>query len=131
MVARAYTPITLDSYDKGHFDLVVKRYRGGEFSERFHRYTAACDLAAAAGCLLPAAGQAHPDTRFGLRMKVGDTMDFRGPVTTLNYEPNAARCLGMVAGGTGITPMYQIIRTVLSNPVRKPPTIQSTKGSCP
>jgi|EP01044_Picomonas_judraskeda_P000432 ferredoxin-NADP reductase len=51
-------------------------------------------------------------------MKVGDTMDFRGPVTTLNYEPNAARCLGMIAGGTGITPMYQIIRTVLSNPVR-------------
>lgn len=45
-------------------------------------------------------------------------MDFRGPVTTLNYEPNAARCLGMIAGGTGITPMYQIIRTVLSNPVR-------------
>ena len=41
MVARAYTPITLDSYDKGYFDLVVKRYRGGEFSERFHRYTAA------------------------------------------------------------------------------------------
>lgn len=41
MVARAYTPITLDCYDKGYFDLVVKRYSGGEFSERFHRYAAA------------------------------------------------------------------------------------------
>jgi len=43
-------------------------------------------------------------------------MDFRGPVTTLQYEANSVKELGMVAGGTGITPMYQIIRTVLSDP---------------
>merc|ERR1712153_262159 len=50
---------------------------------------------------------------------VDNAMDFRGPITTLQYEPNQATCLGMVAGGTGITPMYQIIRTVLSNPTDK------------
>jgi len=37
MVYRAYTPITLDACDKGYFDLLVKRYPGGEFSEAFHR----------------------------------------------------------------------------------------------
>ena len=57
MVARAYTPITLDRYDKGYFDLVVKRYKGGEFSERFHRCTeAGCAAAtAAAAAFLPVA----------------------------------------------------------------------------
>jgi NAD(P)H-flavin reductase len=79
--------------------------------------------------LLPAGKIIVILSSFGFRMKIGDTMDFRGPVTTLNYEPNAARCLGMVAGGTGITPMYQIIRTVLSNPVRIPPTIPPTTES--
>jgi NAD(P)H-flavin reductase len=86
MVGRAYTPVTLDRFDKGFFDLVVKRYPGGEFSEAFHR------------------------------MKVGESMMFRGPVTTLRYAPNTVECLGMICGGTGITPMYQIIRTVLANP---------------
>jgi|EP01044_Picomonas_judraskeda_P000433 hypothetical protein len=57
MVARAYTPITLDCYDKGYFDLVVKRYRGGEFSERFHRY------AVAATRLLPPMEVLMPATR--------------------------------------------------------------------
>ena len=85
MVARAYTPVS-DPHTKGHFDLVVKRYPNGYFSERFHR------------------------------MEPGDVMDFRGPVTTLQYEPNAARSLGLIAGGTGITPMYQIIRAVLADP---------------
>lgn len=43
-------------------------------------------------------------------------MMFQGPVTTLRYQPNLVSCMGMVAGGTGITPMYQIIRTILRNP---------------
>jgi cytochrome-b5 reductase len=64
-------------------------------------------------------------------MKVGDSMDFRGPVVTLNYEPNTALCLGMIAGGTGITPMYQIIRTVLSNPVRATCHDRDSRLICP
>ena len=43
-------------------------------------------------------------------------MMFQGPVTTLRYHPNLVSCMGMVAGGTGITPMYQIIRTILRDP---------------
>lgn len=28
----------------------------------------------------------------------GDEMQFRGPVTTLEYSANTAKCLGMIAG---------------------------------
>ena len=88
MVSRPYTPVTLDGVagERGHFDLLVKRYPGGYFSDRV----------------------------FG-KLRVGDAMEFRGPVATLGYAPNAAGRLGMIAGGTGITPLYQIIRTVLLN----------------
>ena len=86
-VSRAYTPVTLDRFDKGYFDLLIKRYPGGEFSERFHR------------------------------MRPGiDSMTFRGPVVTLQYEANVVKTLGMVCGGTGITPMYQVLRTALADP---------------
>ena len=50
MVARAYTPTTLDKFDKGYFDLVVKKYPNGYFSKWFHQ------------------------------LSVGDKMEFRGPV---------------------------------------------------
>ncbi len=31
----------------------------------------------------------------------------------MKYEPNMVRAFGMIAGGTGITPMLQIIRAVI------------------
>jgi len=86
---RAYTPITLDRFERGFFDLVVKLYPGGTISGAMHK------------------------------MKLGDKMDFRGPITTMEYAPNLVARLTMVAGGTGITPMYQIIRTVLADPSDK------------
>jgi cytochrome-b5 reductase len=49
-------------------------------------------------------------------LKVGDSISVRGPKGTFNYTPNLAREFGMIAGGTGITPMLQIIRAVLRNP---------------
>ncbi|GMY23537.1 NADH--cytochrome b5 reductase 1-like isoform X1 [Fagus crenata] len=35
------------------------------------------------------------------------------------YNPGYARALGMLAGGTGITPMFQLIRAILQNPKDK------------
>ncbi|KAH8097303.1 cytochrome-b5 reductase [Aureococcus anophagefferens] len=80
---REYTPVTLDGVDVGYFDLVVKRYANGYFSERF------------------------------ARLEPGQTMRFSGPVVTLPYAANAADRVAMVAGGTGITPMLQIARASL------------------
>ena len=83
---RAYTPVTCDADDRGYFDLVVKRYDNGYFSDMFRR------------------------------LEVGGTMGFRGPVVTLPYAPNAVARVAMVCGGTGVTPMYQILRAALRDP---------------
>jgi NAD(P)H-flavin reductase len=40
----------------------------------------------------------------------------KGPKGQFNYSPTLSREIGMIAGGTGITPMLQIIRAALKNP---------------
>uniref|UniRef100_A0A8C2U587 NADH-cytochrome b5 reductase n=1 Tax=Coturnix japonica TaxID=93934 RepID=A0A8C2U587_COTJA len=65
-------------------------------------------------------------------MKIGDVIDFRGPNGLLVYKGSGtflikpdkkseaqkkfAKHLGMIAGGTGITPMLQLIRHITSDP---------------
>jgi cytochrome-b5 reductase len=44
---------------------------------------------------------------------VGQTIKVRGPKGAMVYTPNMVRNFGMIAGGTGITPMLQIIRAVI------------------
>jgi len=46
----------------------------------------------------------------------GDTIKVKGPKGQMHYTPNMVREIGMLAGGTGITPMLQIIRAILKNP---------------
>lgn len=41
-------------------------------------------------------------------LKPGDTLDFKGPILKIAYKPNQYDAIGMVAGGTGITPMLQV-----------------------
>jgi NAD(P)H-flavin reductase len=59
-------------------------------------------------------------------LQVGDSADMRGPFGRIEYigrgryrlqgkEHFMKRC-AMVAGGTGITPMYQVIRAILDDP---------------
>ena len=43
-------------------------------------------------------------------------MRIRGPKGQFKYHPELARELGMIAGGTGITPMLQITRAALKDP---------------
>ena len=38
-------------------------------------------------------------------LKIGDLVDIKGPKGQMIYSPDYARTIGMIAGGTGITPM--------------------------
>ncbi|XP_062856880.1 NADH-cytochrome b5 reductase 2 isoform X2 [Trichomycterus rosablanca] len=110
LVIRAYTPVSSDE-DKGFVDLVVKVY---------HKNT-------------------HPNYPDGGKMsqylndmKIGDTIDLRGPNGLLVYNGKGQfairpdkksdakvrtfKHVGMIAGGTGITPMLQLIRSITANP---------------
>ena len=63
-------------------------------------------------------------SHFG-QMKVGDTIDLKGPIGHVHYTRNQielhgkdkvpVKHVGMVAGGTGITPMYQVMQTALAD----------------
>ena len=107
-VQRSYTPVTNDTLTD-EVQLVIKVYRpappkfpnGGLMSQ-------------------------HLDS-----LKIGDTILVKGPKGHLNYkgrgkfstkplgkplEERSCRCLGLMAGGTGITPMLQILQAVLVHP---------------
>lgn len=45
-------------------------------------------------------------------LKVGETLEFRGPKGAMTYKNGLCKHIGMIAGGTGITPMYQLIRAI-------------------
>lgn len=49
-------------------------------------------------------------------LKEGDSVDIRGPKGEMKYHKNLVKELGMIAGGTGITPMFQIIRRICEDP---------------
>lgn len=105
-VIRAYTPVSSDE-DKGYVDLVIKIY----------------------------ARNVHPKFPNGGKMsqyvdnlKIGETIAFRGPTGKMQYtgngifairRPNKAAVdikvefINMIAGGTGITPMLQLVREIL------------------
>ncbi|GKT46648.1 NADH-cytochrome b5 reductase 1 [Colletotrichum spaethianum] len=70
-------------HQPGYFDLLIKSYPTGNIS----KYMAS--------------------------MKVGQTLKVKGPKGAFVYTPNMVRHFGMIAGGTGITPMLQIIRAVI------------------
>ncbi|KAB1201996.1 NADH--cytochrome b5 reductase 1 [Morella rubra] len=86
---RPFTPITLDS-DVGYFDLVVKMYPTGRMSHHFRE------------------------------MREGDYLPVMGPEKgRFEYKPGQVRAFGMLAGGSGICPMFQLIRAILENPKDK------------
>lgn len=108
-VIRAYTPVSSDETDKGYVDLVVKVYKRNVHPN------------------FPDGGKM---SQYLDEMKIGDTIQFRGPVGRIQYKGQGqfsmkatkpkdpptivkARSVNMIAGGTGITPMLQLIRNVL------------------
>ena len=52
-------------------------------------------------------------------MKIGDKLDFKGPIVKLPYKANEHKEIGMVAGGTGIAPMLQVVDEIIANPADK------------
>jgi len=103
-IQRSYTPTSSDD-DLGHLDLVIKVYKRGVI-ERF-----------------PDGGKA---SQYLDSLKIGDTIDLAGPFGLVEYKGNGVISykrkpievthIGMIAGGTGITPMLQIIAAILKNP---------------
>ncbi|KAH6645119.1 oxidoreductase NAD-binding domain-containing protein [Truncatella angustata] len=81
-VQRSYTPVS-NNADKGILELVIKCYPDGQLTGRY--------LA---------------------NLEVGDEVRFRGPKGAMRYRPGLCKKIGMLAGGTGITPMYQLIRAI-------------------
>ncbi|KAI1174034.1 oxidoreductase NAD-binding domain-containing protein [Nemania sp. FL0916] len=77
---------TSDEDSKGYLELIVKKYPGGPMSTHLHDMTP------------------------------GQRLDFKGPLPKYPWAPNKHEHIALVAGGTGITPMYQLIRAIFSNP---------------
>lgn len=46
-------------------------------------------------------------------------MEFRGPKGKLEYKRNMRKRLGMIAGGSGITPIYPLIDNILNDPLER------------
>ncbi|KAJ4817651.1 Nitrate reductase [Rhynchospora pubera] len=100
---RAYTPTSTNN-QVGHFDLVIKIYFKGE------------NLKFPDGGLMSQHLESLP---------IGSTIDVKGPVGHIEYTGCGnfmvhgknvfAKRLALIAGGTGITPAYQVIQAVLRN----------------
>ncbi|EDK47197.1 conserved hypothetical protein [Lodderomyces elongisporus NRRL YB-4239] len=75
----------LNQFDMGFFDILVKHYENGKVTRKL------------------------------AQLPVGQTVKFRGFVGKLDYKPNMAKEIGLIAGGTGITPILQVITRVITN----------------
>ncbi|KAM0722108.1 hypothetical protein Q7P37_001549 [Cladosporium fusiforme] len=57
----------------------------------------------------------YPDGHLGQYLKAlqpGDKVDIRGPKSAMRYRKGMSKELGMIGGGTGITPLFQLIRAI-------------------
>ena len=88
-VSRSYTPTSLDEECVGFFELLVKSYPEGNISKHIGD------------------------------MKIGEKINISGPRGFYEYVPNVHKHLAMVAGGTGITPMFQIMKAIARDPSDK------------
>ena len=106
LVKRPYTPTTSDD-NQGYFDLVIKVYPTGKMGQYLEKFS------------------------------LGSTVDVSGPSGNLIYKNKGLfdirprkqdpfvrrkiRRLGLIAGGSGITPMYQILNEILKEQSSLPP----------
>jgi cytochrome-b5 reductase len=70
----------------GYFDLMIKSYEYGKMSSFLHS------------------------------LRPGSMVDVRGPVGRFKYTKNTYPHIGLIAGGTGLTPCLQLVRTILQCP---------------
>lgn len=103
-VMRAYTPMTDDS-TLGHVDLLVKVYFRGVHPN------------------FPEGGKMSQHLE---SMKIGDAIDVKGPIGEFEYKGKGhyvmngksrfCKEISMIAGGTGLTPCYQVLSAILRDP---------------
>jgi nitrate reductase (NAD(P)H) len=103
-VMRPYTPMT-DDNTLGHVDLLVKVY----FANTHPRF--------------PEGGKMSQHLE---SMKIGDTIEVKGPVGDFVYKgkgaftwhgkPRSCSHISMIAGGTGLTPCWQLATSILRDP---------------
>ena len=115
-IIRAYTPISDSAATRGTLDVLVKIYRGsGPAGEGGGRMTQALDA-----------------------IPLGHFVDFRGPVGKFEYlgggmcslsspaggvgRRRKVRRFVMVCAGSGVTPIYQVLRAVLGDATAPPTT---------
>ncbi|KAH7314904.1 hypothetical protein KP509_21G026600 [Ceratopteris richardii] len=101
---RAYTPTSSDE-EVGYFELLIKVY----FKDVHPKF--------------PLGGTM---SQYLDSLEIGDAIDVKGPIGHIQYvgngdytvegKPGFMKKCAMLAGGTGITPMYQLIRAILKNP---------------
>ena len=77
--------IKYSAEDRGYLDLLVKKYPNGPMSTHLHD------------------------------MEPGQRLDFKGPIPKYPWSPNKHDHIALIAGGTGITPMYQLTRAIFNN----------------
>ncbi|CAI2373833.1 unnamed protein product [Moneuplotes crassus] len=102
-IARKYTPVST-VHQKGYIEFVIKIYRAGE-NPRFPH-----------GGLM---------TQYLEKLRIGESLKMEGPMGKLSYlgcgnfyiskKYHIKTEIGMIAGGSGITPIYQIIQSVVHN----------------
>lgn len=54
---------------------------------------------------------------FGL--KAGDELAFKGPIAKFAYKANEFESITLIAGGSGVTPMWQVMQEIDANPLDK------------
>lgn len=80
---------TSDVDQKGTIEFVIKTYPEGKFSKHVSE------------------------------LKTGDTVSFKGPIVKWKWEPNQFKHISLIGGGTGITPLYQLLHEITKNPADK------------
>lgn len=94
MVVRPYTPVSHP--DSKQLDLAIKIYEDGKIGQYLAKH-----------------------------VQVGDVLEFKGPIVKYDVDEarKKTRGIGMIAGGTGITPMLQMAEELLRTGYTRPITL--------
>ncbi len=104
-VYRSYTPISSDKM-LGRVDFVIKTYPQVVRTSMRDRMGTRLENPLTQGKMSQAI----------VKLKEGESMLMKGPKGRLTYQLNMKKHIGMLAGGSGITPMYQIACAILDDP---------------
>lgn len=80
------TNVTFCTDESGHLDLLVKQYPDGKSSTHLHG------------------------------LQPGQTLLFVAPLAGHRWQPGSCKHVTLIAGGAGITPIYQLARGILDSP---------------